>query len=41
MWGVGATLRLGSMGVRAEWERFELEAYDRLSLLSLGVLFGL
>lgn len=40
-WGFGATLRLGSLGVRAEWERFELESYDRLSMLSLGVLFGL
>lgn len=41
MWGFGATLRLGSLGVRAEWERFELPNYDQLSMLSLGLLFGL
>ncbi|MBN1561800.1 outer membrane beta-barrel protein [candidate division KSB1 bacterium] len=41
MWGLGATLRLGTLGVRAEWERFELESYDRLSLLSVGLVYGL
>ncbi|MBN1481796.1 outer membrane beta-barrel protein [candidate division KSB1 bacterium] len=40
MWGFGATLRLGSLGVRAEWERFELPDYEKLSMLSLGLLFG-
>ncbi len=41
VWGFGATLRLGEMGIKAEWERFELEGYDRLAMLSLGVVFGL
>ncbi|MBN1560773.1 porin family protein [candidate division KSB1 bacterium] len=41
MWGIGATLRLGTLGVRAEWERFEIEAFDRLSLLSVGLIYGL
>ncbi len=41
VWGFGATLRLGQMGVKAEWERFELADYDRLAMLSLGLVFGL
>lgn len=41
MWGFGATVRLGSVGVRAEWERFEVKHYDRLSMLSVGLIFGL
>ena len=39
-WGFGATLRLGSMGVRAEWEMFELDDFDQLSMLSVGLVFG-
>ncbi len=41
MWGFGATLRLDKLGIRAEWERFEIKEYDRLSLLSVGLIFGL
>lgn len=41
MWGFGATVRLDNIGIRAEWERFEIEKYDRLSLLSVGLVFGL
>jgi hypothetical protein len=41
MWGFGATVRLGSIGLRAEWERFEVKHYDRLSMLSVGLIFGL
>ena len=41
MWGLGATVRLGTLGVRAEWERFELEEFDRLSMLSVGLVYGL
>ncbi len=41
MWGLGATVRLGTIGVRAEWERFEVKHYDRLSMLTVGLLFGL
>ena len=40
-WGVGAAVKLGSMAVRAEWERFELQSFDRLSTLTLGLVFGL
>ena len=40
-WGFGATVKLGTLGVRAEWERFELENYDRLSMLSVGLVYGL
>lgn len=40
-WGMGVTLKLGVMGVRAEWERFELKSFDRLSMLTLGLVFGL
>jgi len=39
MWGFGATVRLNTLGIRAEWERFELPDYDRLSLLSVGLIF--
>lgn len=39
-WGFGAGLRLGSMGVRAEWERFSVESRDNLSMLSLSVTLG-
>ena len=41
IWGFGATLRLGQMGVKAEWERFELPDYDQLAMLSVGIVFGL
>ncbi|RPI00088.1 MAG: hypothetical protein EHM72_10245 [Calditrichaeota bacterium] len=39
-WGFGAAFRLGSLSVRAEWERFEVDSYDRLSTLSVGLVFG-
>ena len=41
IWGFGATVRLGQMGIRAEWERFELAEYDQLAMMSLSVVFGL
>ena len=41
IWGFGATLRLGQMGVKAEWEQFELPDFDQLSMLSVGLVFGL
>lgn len=40
-WGFGATVRLGNMGLRAEWERFELADFDQLSMMSLSIVFGL
>lgn len=41
LWGFGATVRLGTLGIRAEWERFELEQFDRLSMLSAGITYNL
>ena len=40
-WGFGAMLKLGGLGVRAEWERFEVQSFDRLSMLTLGLVFGM
>ncbi len=40
-WGFGAVLKLGGIGVRAEWERFEIASYDRLSMLTAGIVFGM
>jgi len=39
-WGFGAGLNLGSLGVRAEWERFSVEDLDNLSMLSLSLTLG-
>jgi hypothetical protein len=39
-WGLGAAIRLGGMGFRAEFERFEMEGDDRLITLTAGVSFG-
>lgn len=36
-YGVGAQARFGSIAVRAEYERFEIEDIDEVNLLSLGV----
>ncbi|MDZ7370719.1 MAG: porin family protein [candidate division KSB1 bacterium] len=40
-WGIGAVAKLGGLGVRAEWERFETKSFDRLSMLTLSVVFGM
>lgn len=40
-WGFGATVRLGQMGVKAEWEQFELPDFEKLSMLSVGLVFGI
>lgn len=40
-WGFGAMLKLGGLGVRAEWERFEVKSFDRLSMLTLGIVIGM
>jgi hypothetical protein len=39
-WGVGAAFRLSGLGIRAEFERFELDGDDKLMMLSAGVSFG-
>ena len=41
MWGLGGALRLGGLGIRAEFERVELEGDDTLMMLSAGVTFGM
>lgn len=38
-WGVGAQLRLLSLSVRAEYEKFDLSGVDDLSLISIGVTY--
>ena len=40
-WGFGAAVHFGGLGVRADWERFELAEFDQLSMLSVGVVLGL
>lgn len=38
-WGAGAQAYLGSLAVRLEYERFEVDSADRLDLWSLGVTY--
>jgi len=40
MWGLGAGVRLGPIGVRLEWESIEVSGPDNLSMVSLGATFG-
>jgi hypothetical protein len=40
-WGLGAAIRLGGLGIRAEFERFELEGDDNIMMLTAGVTFGM
>ncbi len=40
LWGLGAGISLGPIGVRLEWESMEVKELDNLSLLSLGATFG-
>lgn len=40
IWGLGAGISLGSVGVRLEWESFEVDTMDNLSMLSLGATLG-
>lgn len=39
-WGLGAVIRLGGLGFRAEFERFELPGDDSLMTLTAGISFG-
>jgi hypothetical protein len=36
-YGAGAQFRLGSLGLRAEYERFEIGNADKVDMISLGV----
>jgi len=40
IWGLGAGVSLGPVGVRLEWESMEVEHLDNLSMLSLGASLG-
>jgi OOP family OmpA-OmpF porin len=40
LWGLGAGVHLGAIGVRLEWESMEVGNPDNLSMLSLGATFG-
>jgi hypothetical protein len=39
-WGLGAGVHLGPIGVRIEWENFQVADPETLSMLSLGATFG-
>jgi hypothetical protein len=40
MWGIGADLSILTIAVRLEWEKFEIENADHISMFSGGVTFG-
>lgn len=40
LWGLGAGVRLGPVGVRLEWESVEVDNPNNLSMLSLGATLG-
>ncbi len=40
IWGLGAGVRLGSIGLRLEWESMEVQKPDNLTMLSLGATLG-
>jgi len=39
-WGFGAGVHIGPVGVRLEWENFEVKDPDNLSMLSLSATYG-
>jgi opacity protein-like surface antigen len=39
-WGLGAGVNLGMLEARIEWEKFEVESPENLTMLSIGVTFG-
>lgn len=40
LWGLGAGVSLGPVGIRLEWESMEVKSMDNLSMLSLGATLG-
>jgi OOP family OmpA-OmpF porin len=40
IWGLGAGVSLGPIGIRLEWESMVVSEFDNLSMLSLGATFG-
>lgn len=41
VWGFGAGLSFGNLGIRAEWENFNVGDLENLSMLSASVVFAL
>jgi hypothetical protein len=41
MWGLGGAIRLGGLGIRAEFERVEMTDDDTMMMLTAGVTFGM
>ncbi|MCR6651840.1 MAG: outer membrane beta-barrel protein [Cellvibrionaceae bacterium] len=39
--GVGAAINLGSLGVRAEYEYYDIDGFDEVSMFSLGAVYWL
>ena len=40
IWGLGAGVTLGPIGLRLEWESMEVKNPDNLTMLSLGATLG-
>lgn len=40
MWGLGGDFSILKIGIRAEWEKFEIENTDHISMLSVGATIG-
>jgi len=40
MWGLGGDFSILKIALRLEWEKFEIEGADHISMLSAGVTFG-
>jgi Outer membrane protein beta-barrel domain len=41
VWGFGAGIGLGKLGVRAEWENFKVADMDNVSMLSAGISYNI
>jgi len=41
VWGFGAGIGLGKLGIRAEWENFDVGGMENLSMLSAGVSYNI
>ena len=39
-WGLGAGVHLGPIGVRLEWENFQVADPEAISMLSVSATFG-
>jgi hypothetical protein len=41
VWGFGAGVGLGKLGIRAEWEMFSVEGMKNVSMLSAGISYNI